>query len=620
MFVKVITKKVKDTLYYSHRLVESYKNANNQSRHRTILDLGTLTIPSSEWKILANRVEDIVQGREVTIFPPEEHIEKLAKKYAALIQKEMLNNALAEEKIKGTTPEKIEKPEIIRMVDNSLEHLDARTIGGEYICYEMIKKLGLPEILKDIGLNAEQIKMSVLTIVGRLINPASENATRFWAREESGIDELLGTDFRYLSNNALYRTSDLLVGHKEKIESKLKENEKKLFGLNETIILYDLTNTYFEGNGRGSDKLKRGHSKEKRTDCPLITLGLIIDELGFPKYSKVFEGGISEPGTFETFLDEISKDETALTLLGKDKTIIMDAGIATEGTIEKIKAKGYKYVVMSRKKEFTIEELTAMNIEDKKIEIKEGVSAAKIVKSDGEIILFCESEGRKQKELSMKNSFEKRFEGELTKLKIGLTKKSCMKKEEKIREKIGRLREKYSLIAGHYEVKITSQDGLVTELSWNVKDVNQLDNKFSGTYYMKTNRADLTEKEIWKLYVSLTKVESAFRFLKSNLGLRPVFHEKEERIEGHLFISVLAYHVLISIQNQLRIAKINHDWSYIVKAMKQERITSAYMTESGLKIYEKKCVNATEFQEQVYKALELKNNPLARKKATSLEL
>lgn len=619
MFIREITKKSNGVTYTYHRLSESYRNSDGKPRQRIILDLGKLDIPSKDWKSLADRIEELVHGKGDRLFPIGEHLETLARYYARIIQKNMLSEKeITEFDIEEKEEEEIvqeiikEEIEIVELQRKSWEIIDTRSISAEYIGVEMFKKLGMDNILGSIGFTEEQIHMSALSIVGRLVNPDSENATRRWAIERSGMDDLLNANFRHLSNNMLYRTSDLLFENKEEIEGKLRAREKALYGLEEKIVLYDLTNTYFEGEGT-ADKLKRGKSKENRTDCVQITLGLVIDESGFPKYSRIFEGNISEPGTFEEILEEIEKDNNKPKDLLSSKTVIMDAGIATKDNIEKIKKKEYHYISMSRRKEYSTEELAAMNVSEKKVIVKEDVEAAIIEKTDEEIIVYCESKGRKLKETAIKNSFQEHFETELKKLRDGLLKPKCIKEIGKVHEKIGRLKEKYSKVASFYEIEIKEESGKASEINWKVKNDTDMINKFSGSYYIKTSRTDLSEKEVWNLYMTLTKVESAFRYLKSSLGLRPVYHEKQERIEGHLFISVLAYHLLISIQHELNKAEIHHDWSYIMKGMKQMVISSTYLERSGNRVYEKRCSNPSEFESKIFSALKLKRMPVEYK-------
>jgi len=333
MYIKEIKKKNKysDKIFVYHRLVESYRTPKGP-RQRIILNLGTLTIPEEQWKMLADRIEEIIHKQNRLFNIPEE-IEKLAQHYASLI----VDNKSVE-----VDSEIKEEEENFHEVDiNTIETSNVKTIGGEYLSYSYLKKLKLDELFKKLGFTKYEQDIAIWLIVGRLLNPGSELSTYEWGLKISGMDELLNTNFKNYSLSGLYRTSELLYKNKDKIEEYLREEEKNIYSLDEKIILYDLTNTYFEGR-HYDKKITFGRSKEKRRDCRLITMGLVVDEYGFPKKSEFFEGNVSEPKTLEKILEQLKSEKT--------KTIIIDAGIATEENLKMIKEKGFDYLCVSRSK------------------------------------------------------------------------------------------------------------------------------------------------------------------------------------------------------------------------------------------------------------------------------
>ena len=272
MFIKEIKKKNKgyEKEFISHRLIESYRTEKGP-RHRNILNLGKLDLPKDQWKLLANQIEDEITGQQ-SLYPVDNHIKELAVHYAQLIiQKKLMNTE--------TNEQEKEEPEYERINLNSLTDSKTRTLGAEYVGLSTFKKLGLDSLLFQLGFSEKQVAFAALSIVGKLVHPASEKRTRRWAQKLTSLDELLNTDFTYLSNNALYRISDLLLTHKDSIEKHLARREKNLFSLEEKIILYDLTNTYFEGSAKGNEKAQYYRSKDKRNDCPLVAAGL-LDRLG----------------------------------------------------------------------------------------------------------------------------------------------------------------------------------------------------------------------------------------------------------------------------------------------------------------------------------------------------
>ncbi len=603
MFIRESRKNIKGVTYTYYKLVEAFRNENGTPTNRTILDFNASDLEGinpEEYGELATRITEMVYSHKQRLIPLDEHIESIAKKIADKIISKLLNKDQTAE-IKEVTI----KPETI-------ETIEVRSIGAENIGLETLKLLELDSLLKAEGFSKEEINAAIISIVGRLVKPDSENATYRWLKETSSICELLGEDSNKFNRNRLYEITDKLHKKKEIIENHLVKKEKQLFSLSGKVVLYDLTNTFYEGVGNNSEILKRGRSKEKRSDCKIVTLAMAVDEKGFPKYSKVYAGNVSEPETLKEILKDIQKD-SQLKLLSERTTIVMDAGILTLGNIELIKEAGLDYLGVARNMIYSSEEIETMGIIENMINIKEGVKA-KVIKGDTENILYCESEGRKSKEMGMKNLFQERYEKELTKLKEGLSKKSCTKDYEKVIEKCGRLKEKYSRISKYYTVEATKDDNGINaiDLKWTVSE--KVENGFNGTYFIRTNKLELNEKEIMEIYVMLTKVEETFRFFKSDLGLRPIYHTKDSRIESHLFITVLAYHLLRTIEHKLSEKKINHNWKYILDGMKyQVRVTTGFQTTKGKKLYVRNTSKPNEFQLSIYGALDYNSIPMKSK-------
>ncbi|MCL0089009.1 IS1634 family transposase, partial [Dehalococcoidia bacterium] len=346
--------------------------------HRKIIDLGKLDLAKDDWKTLANRIEEILCGQQ-TFFTPPDDIESLAHHYAQLIrQREMHSLPIEQEK----------EPDWETVDLKSLSPSGSRTIGGESVGYDAFQRLGFPRILSDLGFNRDQRDRAALLIIGRLLHPGSERETAIWAREISALDELMGTDFEHLSNNALYRTSDQLLKHRDEIERHLSESERSSYNLGETIILYDLTNTYLEGSAHESSLAHRARSKEKRYDCPLLTLALVVDEDGFPKKSKVLPGNVSEPGTLKAFLEAYDDElKQKLPLFKERPTVVIDAGVGTQANLRLIRSMGFHYITMSRSKlsETPTDGLVLLKKE------RDCTIKAKRIEHDGGVILYCES-------------------------------------------------------------------------------------------------------------------------------------------------------------------------------------------------------------------------------------
>jgi len=601
VFIKAITKRnrISRKSYTYHRLLESYRSSRGP-RHEIILNLGRLELPKAEWKILANRIEDILKGQS-TLQPPEKHIEELARRYAALIKDRRHQGSASTQKPQELQP-------ILRTVDvRSVRSGMVRTIGAEYVGVEFYRKLGMERILAELGLSEEQQRIAAILIVGRLTAPASERSTREWVRHRSGLSELLGSWVKGVSLSALYRGTDTLYSAKDRIEELLRGQEKKLFGLEEKIVLYDLTNTYFEGHRGGGPEVTYGKSKDKRNDCPLMTVGLVVDEWGFAKRSGFFPGNAKEPETLGQMLRELGA--------AADATVVVDAGIGIEKNLVALREAGFHYICVGRGK--PLEE--ADDTDEGMVLIKaraENVVRGKLVKGQGEWILRCESSQRRVKEQAMKERFRQRFEEGLTEIRASLGKKRGTKSYEKVLERLGRLKERSHGIHRYYEITLIHDQRTVSQLRWNYSRAAEADERYAGRYYIRTSRTDLDEKSLWQLYVTLGGIEDSFRSLKGELGLRPVFHSKSTRIKAHLFITVLAYHLLNTVRHRLRQHGYVARWSTIRQRLStQVMSTIAMKTEKGTSINIRAASTPEVEQRDIYRALGLRLSPLPRRRS-----
>jgi transposase len=424
------------------------------------------------------------------------------------------------------------------------------------------------------------------------------------------MDELMGVDFSSVSLDSVYKASDLLLKNKEALEEHLRRTEGQLFALEEKIILYDLTNTFFEGTGKYNPKARYGgKSKEKRNDCPLVTLGLVLDMQGFPKKSRIFEGNVSEPKTLETMIKKLSGGDINETSPFKP-TIVLDAGIATEDNINWLKDKSYHYIVVSRKKKKAIPADVTM------IAVKEDDKANTVLvqaglaenRETGELELYCHSIDKEKKEEGIKNKFQERYEAELLKAGNALDLKNGTKRYDKVIERIGRLKEKYKLVSRGYKVTVEKdrETDKAKSITWSRKKTE----KTSGIYCLRTNRKDLNEKQIWDIYTMLTDIEDAFRCMKSELGLRPIFHQKEARCDGHIFITVIAYHLLHTIRFKLRQRGVRFCWTTIRKQLStQVRITTTMKRKDYKVVHIRKSSKAEPSHQVIYDALNLSYQP-----------
>jgi len=601
VFIKAITKRnrISHKSYTYHRLLESYRSSRGP-RHEILLNLGRLDLPKEQWKSLADRISTILSGQR-ELSPALERIEVLAQHYASLLKQRRASQSDRSGSREAAEP-------ILRTVDlRSVRTKAVRTVGAEHIGVEYARRLRLERAFVEAGLSEDEARVGLVLTVGRLVAPASELSTFGWVRHRSGLSELVGGWAKGVSLSALYRTTDALYQHREKVEELLLGEERKLFGLEEKVILYDLTNTYFEGSSYGGSEVTYGKSKDRRSDCPLMTVGLVVDEWGFPKRSGIFAGNVSEPSTMEQMLKELGAPAGA--------TIVMDGGIGKKENLTRLRESGYHYISVARGRS----RAERANGDEGMVVIKaegEELIRGRLVKSGEEWVLQCRSEQRRAKEQGMKERFQKRFEEGMEAIAAGLGKKRAMKSYEKILQRIGRLKERSHGIHQYYDIQISQRDGMVQALRWTLSRAEEADQRYSGQYFLRTSRHDLDEKGLWQLYITLEGIEDSFRSLKSELGLRPVFHSKESRVKAHLFVSVLAYHLLSAIRHRLRSQGYMMRWATLRQRMSTHVLSTVSMkTESGTTVSIRTPSSPEVFHRDVYRALGIRMNPIPTRRA-----
>jgi hypothetical protein len=335
-------------------------------------------------------------------------------------------------------------PDTQTVLVDTLELVRPRSIGVEHVGLWAMLQVGFHDLLLELGLSGPLRAAILGVIIGRMAAPDSEAATHRWLGQQSGLGELLDVDFERMPLMTLYRASDALMKHRDIIERTLFDRAQALFGFELTVTLYDLTNTYFEGTAKSNPKAQRGRSKEKRSDCPLVTLGLILDGSGFVRRSEVFEGNAAESKTLAQMLKDLEAPAGAL--------VVMDAGIATESNLTWLREHGYRYLVVSRERARQFEAETATPIETA------AGHTVHIQRVDDpeqqEVRLYCHSELREQKEQAINQRFCDRFEAGLQKIADGLSLPRGEKRLAKLQEHIGRLKEKSHGVAQHYDIEL----------------------------------------------------------------------------------------------------------------------------------------------------------------------
>jgi transposase len=592
MFIKKTTKTDRTTgkAYCAYHLVESVRTSKGP-RQRILLYMGAdIGLPESEHWQLAQCISEKLAGIQCLIRHPE-HIERIAQRYASKILHHL--------SVPDSHSEPPKPAEFVSIDADSVEKSEPRSVGAEHLMLEMANQLKLPAQLTKLGLSKKERVTALGAIIARAVNPDSELSTHAWLRNESGLGELLNFDFNNISLRKLYEIADKLLPHKDALESYFEDIECSFHGYSSTIALYDLTNVYMEGQAKRNPKAKFGVSKEKRNDCRLVTMGLVMNEHGFLHRTSILPGNAAEPKTLEEMIRSLNFHQSLIR-----PTIVLDAGIATEANLTWLRENNYSYVVSAR------QDAPSMELESDLVSVGDAhdlVKAALIKSPDDseEKWLYCESEAKAVVASQMKQSFMIRFEDDLKKIAAGLLKPRGRKKYHKVLERIGRLKEKHKQISGCYEVHVVASDDGVTATSITWKAVEEkLSDKLTGSYFLRTNLTHLEAKDLWQLYNTLRGVEDAFRFMKSSLGLRPVYHQLEHRVDGHLWITVIAYHLIQQCLYQLKQRDIQYEWKTVRKIIRSRvRVTTQAKMEDGKTLYLRSSTKAEGEQLTLYRAL-----------------
>ncbi|MEW5815071.1 MAG: IS1634 family transposase [Spirochaetota bacterium] len=596
MYIVPSYKKAGAKTYTYYNLVEGVRTSKGP-RHRVILSLGKLeNVPEERIKLLGRLIDQKLRG-QIRLLPPEAEEEELKAEAERVVSVVVRKNAV----------ERADE-ELVCVKLDQMEAGLAVLLGPVYVGLQMWKRLGLEETLRDCGLSKRQRNLAMVEVVGRLVEARSELATSGWV-DRTGLSDLVGEKLDYVNKDSLYRVSDRLWALREKIESALGGSERGLFELEETMVLYDLTSTYFEGLAFSNPKAQLGYSRDRRGDCKQLVVGMVLDEAGFPKATETWKGNTHDSSTLEAMLQQLEARS------GKrpGSTVVMDRGIATAHNVEFLKQWGYHYIVtlsgQSRYEwidEIRGAEFRQLDIHHPDIEVCER-------EREGEVYLLVRSQPRIGKDKAIRERFCERLQEALRKMAPQVA--SGKLTRDKAWGKIGRLRQRYQRASRFFRVEIEGQEGKL-DLHWSIDEKKLAEAEIlDGVYILKTDRADLDYEKLWGLYMMLERVERSFRYLKSSLGIRPIFHHLQKRSDGHIFISVLAYHLLHTIE-QLLLAHDDHrSWPTINDELETHRALTAEVPDGIGRVHHiRVATRATEEQKKIYRMLGLSTKPLRTKR------
>lgn len=595
MFIKRTKRRIKGRTYLNHLLVESVATPNGP-RHKVFCSLGSLApAPREQWLALAHKIETALSGQQE--LQPDKQVDAIVARVRARQGKQ------------ATEPTVDGESDLVSIHTDAVETEEPREAGPVHVGHQMWTKLGVDAVLAQAGLSQRARLLSELMTLNRLVSPASEHAMPDWIRRMA-LGDVLGTSFEGLADDALYRNLDRLHSRREVIETALTDRERTLFNLDESIYLYDLTSTYFEGQCKLNPQAKLGYSRDKRPDCKQVVVGLVLDRDGFPKTHEVFDGNRSDRTTVDEMLSVLERR----TGRRGGGTVVVDRGMAFADNLEQIKAHGRHYIVASRPAERNehldefenetgwteiIREPSPHNPAQKKtrVWVKRG-------RADGEEVhILCHSDGRENKDRAIRHKQEKRLLADLERLRKRIA-NGRLVKQPKVHEAIGRLKERYPRVARYYEVTYEPE---TRSLSWKQNaDKKERAKHLDGTYLLKTDRKDLSDAEIWRTYILLTRVESAFRSMKSPLAERPIFHHLRHRVQTHIFLCVLAYHLLVAIEKTFLDDGVHTSWATLRDQLSTHQVATIVLPASNgdiLKI--RKGSTPDPIQKHIYRTLDI---------------
>jgi transposase len=418
----------------------------------------------------------------------------------------------------------------------TVEHKQA--FGGAWLGLELCRAIGLPEFFAQaMGRGREDVPwplMALVLVIGRLCDPSSELHLAEHSFAAGALGELLGVPVDKVNDDRLYRALDKLLPHKRALEKHLKEKLGELFSLDYDLLLYDVTSTYFEGQAAGNDLAQRGYSRDHRPDCKQVNIALVVSRCGMPLGYELFAGNKADVTTVEDIVHHVEG------LYGKANRIwVMDRGMASRDNIAFLREQQRRYIIGTPKamlKQFEREMLSA----DWK-RVREGLEVQLCPSADGaEAFILCRSAERVEKERAMHDRFEKRIEDGLAKIAAMASKRRQTVGE--VERRVGQLLGRNTRAAGLFEARVADRgDGYVV-LTWTKREAwRQWSRLSEGCYLLRSNVTDWTPEELWRAYVQLTEAEAAFRIQKSDLQLRPVWHQKRERVEAHILVCFLSY-------------------------------------------------------------------------------
>ena len=482
--------------------------------------------------------------------------------------------------------EEKEPPEWVEVDVKRLRVERVREFGGPWLGLQVMEKLGLGAFLHAVlPIGREEIPWATMVqvlMLGRLCDPSSELALaeRIYAR--TALGDLLGVPIEKVNEDRLYRALDALLPHKAALERRLKERLGQLFDLEYDLLLYDVTSTYFEGLAEGNPQAQRGYSRDHRPDCKQVCIALVVARGGMPLGYQVFAGDRNDVTTVKEIVEYIEGQYGAA-----DRIWVMDRGMVSEETVAFLREEGRRYILGTPKS--SLRRFEQPLLEEDWETVREGLEVKLCPSSEGEeTFILCRSAARREKEQAMHARFEQRIEAGLEKLA-----ESCRKRKHRagvLERRIGRLLERNSRAAGLFRVEVKEQAGRAAVAWSKVEAWREWSHLSEGCYLLRSNITQWSASALWEAYMQLTQAEAAFRLHKQDLSLRPIWHQKAERVQAHILVCFLAYVLWKALGQLCQRAGLGDEPRQVLEELAQLRTVDVVLPTRGGPELRRRCV------------------------------
>src|SRR5215471_7456629 len=440
-------------------------------------------------------------------------------------------------------------PQVARVLVHRVRLERARQFGDCFLGWELWKRLQLDvffqEALDEDAAEVPWSQVAALLAINRLCAPGSELAIEERWYPATALGDLLGIEEGKINDTRLYRCLDRMLPHKTKLEQHLKQRYGELFAVEFDVLLYDLTSTYVEGAAAQNPMMQRGYSRDHRPDCEQMVIALIVNREGFPLSYETFDGNRADVSTMETILRMIERK------YGQARRIwVMDRGIVSEENLAAIRQRGGQYLVGTPRSQ--MKRFEAELLKDDWIQVRPEVEVKQVAIPQGEeTYILCRTAGRKEKEKAMRERFSTRLEAALKRLEKTIA-TGRLKDRHKMERRLGKIQARFAQVNDLYDLTLRdTPEGI--RLLWKLKEERKTWRDLrEGAYLLRTNLTAGSAEELWSKYMQLTEAEALFRALKSELSIRPLFHQKEPRVKAHIMVAFLGYALWVTMKHLLK--------------------------------------------------------------------